>query len=369
MKGGVWRFVLMKMKSYEGKEFTIISNEARIRMENDLSKPAKYKEGDAIPAGSNVGDFKVIPKRTQVIITNASADDNKNTFVLAQPVSSAVVVPSGWTLSINLEGDFLNEIIGLSPGEWSLPPQGNNFTVTDKKATIREGKPSFASKGSAIPAGTLVVVTESSKDTSPPGRFVKVSRGKVVDGEIVIEDEIGWTAASNLTEGWSEVFGTSSWTDETGPNAAWEKGAFIGAKVLVNIAGTGGEMEQITLDTLEPYLKLKDAAGKKNIVIGLESGFRTFGKQKQLFDGFKAGKPGFNLAAAPGRSNHQNGRAFDLNTRGFDGSPVYDWLKKNGPALGFIRTVNKEHWHWEYRPEEAALLAQAGKFKTANVKV
>jgi hypothetical protein len=359
----------MKMKSYEGKEFTIISNEARIRMENDLSKPAKYKEGDAIPAGSNVGDFKVIPKRTQVIITDAKADDNKNVFVFAQPVSSAVVCPSGWTLATNLEGDFLNEIIGLSPGQWSLPPQGNNFTVTDQKALIREGKPSFASKESAIPAGILVVVTESSKDTSPPGRFVKVSRGKVVDGEIVIEDEIGWTAASTLTEGWSDVFGTSAWTDETGPNAAWEKGKFIGARVLVNIVGTGDEMEQITLDTLEPYLKLKDAAGKKNIVIGLESGFRTFGKQKQLFDGFKAGKPGFNLAAAPGRSNHQNGRAFDLNTRGFDGSPVYDWLKKNGPALGFIRTVNKEHWHWEYRPEEAALLAQAGKFKTANVNV
>jgi len=359
----------MNLKSYEGKEYTIISNEARIRMENDLSQPAKYKAGDAIPPGSNVGGFKVIPKRTQVIITDAKADANKNILVFAQPATAGDGSPSGWTLATNLEGDFLNEIIGLSPGQWSLPPFGNNFTVTDKKALLRDGKPSFATKGSAIPTGTLVIVTESSKDTVPPGRFVKVSRGKVVGGESVIEDELGWTSAANLTAGWSDIFGTAAWTDQTGPNAAWELGKFIGAKVLVNIVGTGGELEQITFDTLAPYLKLKDAAAKKNIVIGLESGFRTFAKQKLLFDGFKAKKPGFNLAAAPGRSNHQNGKAFDLNTRGFDGFPVYDWLKKNGPALGFIRTVNKEHWHWEYRPEEAAVLAKAGRFKTANVKV
>jgi hypothetical protein len=357
----------MNLKSYEGREFTVISNEARIRMENDLSKPAKYKAGDDIPAGSNVGDFKVIPKRTQVIVADAKADDNKNVYVFARPVSSAVVCPSGWTLATNLEGNFINEIIGLSPGQWVLTPQGNNFTVTDKKALLRDGKPAFASKGTTAPAGALVVVTETSRN--PAGRFVKVSRGKAVDGEVVIGDELGWTAAANLTEGWCEVFGTPAWADQTGPNAAWEKGKFIGAKVLVNIVGTGGEMEQIALDTLAPYLKLIDAAAKKGVVIGLESGFRTFGKQKQLFDGFKAGKPGFNLAAAPGRSNHQNGRAFDLNTRGFDGSPVYDWLKKNGPGLGFIRTVNKEHWHWEYRPDEAPVLARQGKFKTANVRV
>jgi hypothetical protein len=364
-----WRLVPVNMKSYEGKEFIIISNEARIRMENDLSKSAKYKQGDAIPPGSNVGDFKVIPKRTPVIITNARADDNKNVLVFAQPASSADASPSGWTLAANLEGDFLNEIIGLSPDQWTLPPLGNNFTVTDKKALLREGKPSFAPKSGAIPAGTLVIVTEASKDTTPPGRFVKVSRGKAVDGASVIEDELGWTAATNLTAGWSDVFGAAAWTSQTGPNAAWELGKFIGAKVLVNIVGTGGELEQITLDTLEPYLKLIGAAAKKNVIIGLESGFRTFEKQKQLFDGFKAKKPGFNLAAAPGRSNHQNGKAFDLNTRGFDGSPVYDWLKKNGPAFGFIRTVNKEHWHWEYRPADAAVLAKAGQFKTANVKV
>jgi len=42
-------------------------------------------------------------------------------------------------------------------------------------------------------------------------------------------------------------------------------------------------------------------------------------------------------------SNHQYGQAFDLNTRHnmFDGSDkIYEWLKRNGPAHGFVRTVS-----------------------------
>jgi len=68
-----------------------------------------------------------------------------------------------------------------------------------------------------------------------------------------------------------------------------------------------------------------------------------------------------NLAARPSYGVHEHGQGFDLNTGGFDGDPVYDWLKKSGPRLGFIRTVNREHWHWEYRPEDAAGLAAEGK--------
>ena len=46
---------------------------------------------------------------------------------------------------------------------------------------------------------------------------------------------------------------------------------------------------------------------------------------------------------------------------------IYEWLKRNGPQHGFIRTVSEESWHWEYRPAEAATLAAQGKFKLAGV--
>jgi len=38
-------------------------------------------------------------------------------------------------------------------------------------------------------------------------------------------------------------------------------------------------MEQITLDSLAPYLKLKDAAEQENIQLSINSAFRTFQRQ------------------------------------------------------------------------------------------
>jgi hypothetical protein len=272
-------------------------------------------------------------------------------------------------MATNLEGGFLNETAGLAPASWALPPPGEHKTVTDKNAVVRGGGPKYASLGKTIPAGTFVFVLESSKDTSPAGKYVRVCRGTVENEGFTRGEEIGWTAASNLSEGCSDVYGSAEWADQQGANACWRGGKFLGQKLLVNIVGTGGELEQITVESLGPYMKLVEEAAKENLAIGLESGFRTFAKQKALHDGFLAKKPGFNLAAKPGTSNHQHGQAFDFNTGGFDGNPVYDWLKKNGPRLGFIRTVNKEHWHWEYMPDEAPAFVKAKKFKLDKVKV
>jgi len=52
----------------------------------------------------------------------------------------------------------------------------------------------------------------------------------------------------------------------------------------------------------------------------------------------------------------------------FDGSDkIYEWLKRNGPAHGFVRTVSNESWHWEYRPSDAVALAAVDKFKIEGV--
>jgi hypothetical protein len=359
----------MNFKSYVGKEFKIISNEARIRRDDDITKSATYAAGEPLPPGANVGDTKIIPKRAQVTVSDVTSDERKNTYVRVHPVDCPPGTPSGWTMATNLEGGFLNETVGLAPASWALPPPGDHKTVTDKKAVIRDGGPAYASRGKTIPAGTFVSVLEASKDTKPPGKFVRVCMGTVEGDGFKQGEEVGWTAASNLSEGCSDAYGSAEWADQQGPNACWRSGKFIGQKLLVNIVGTGGELEQITVESLGAYLKLVEEAAKENLAVGLESGFRTYAKQKALHDGFLAKKPGFNLAARPGTSNHQHGQAFDLNTGGFDGNPVYDWMKKNGPRLGFIRTVNKEHWHWEYMPEEAPAFVKAKKFKLDKVKV
>ncbi len=347
----------MDIPSYKNKTFIVESNETVIRLDNLSS--AKYKDGDVIPVGKKVGDVKMIPRRTEISVSDTKIGNGRNVYVFAQPAEPNPEIPSGWTLSTNLEGSFMNEIIGFSPSDWDAVPQGDNYTVTDENALIRTGVPNFTSTGEKIKKGSYVVVT-SRKD-----KFAKVSEAVINNGTAMAGNEIGWTSIANLTDGCSQDFFKDEWKDDKGPNACWRSGKFIGAKVLVNIVGVGGEVEQIALDTLEPYLKLKNAAATKNLMLAIESAFRTFSRQAELYDLHL--HHGGNLAAPPGSSNHQHGQAFDLNTRGFT-TPIYEWLKKNGQKLGFMRTVKCEHWHWEYRPDEAKSLEQQGLFGNGKIR-
>jgi hypothetical protein len=346
----------MNFTSYVGKVFVVESNKAVIR--DEQFRAQTYKNGDEIPPGKHVGDLKLIPQRTEVRVQGVKADSDRHTYVLAASNDTGQVF--GWTSAANLEGQFKNETAGLAPSKWDLLPRGTNFTCVDTKAFIREGPPDFASKGTTIPIKTFVAVTE----TAPDGTHVKVSKIKIVQDEMQIEEEIGWTLASNLREGCCDFYFSDEWTNQKGPNACWRRGDYIGPKLLVNIVGAGAEMEQVTLDSLDAYIKLKDAAEEENIQLAIHSAFRTFQRQVELFQAFKHGTG--NLAAEPGRSNHQHGQAFDLNTlkNKFNGSDkIYEWLKKNGPKHGFVRTVKNESWHWEYRPVEAKELAAVGRFK------
>jgi hypothetical protein len=353
----------MNLRSHIGKEFIVISNDARVRQEKDLAKLVRYAVGDELPAGKQVGDIVIIPKRATVFVLDTKTDASKNTYALLTPAREGAPA-FGWTMATNLEGGMMNETTGVAPTPWDLIPQGDNYTVIDARALLRGRPPEFAANGNTLPVGTYVVVTGKSED----GKFVNISRAKISNEKIAAEEDLGWTATANLMDGCSTVFSSPAWADIKGSHACWERGRCTGQKILVNIVGTGGEMEQVTLDTLPAYEKLRDAAARDRVMVGIESGFRTFAKQQELFDGYTRKLPGFNLAAAPGKSSHQNGCAFDLNTRGFDGHPVYDWMKRNAPAHGFIRTVNKEHWHWEYRPTEAASLHREGLFARSNVK-
>lgn len=355
----------MKVPSYTDKIFVVMDNDARIRRADNLAEVETYKEGDEIPEGSAIGDMKRLEKRTEIKVTGVKTDANRTVFVFAEPVKKGKS-PSGWTKASNLEGGFLNELVSFAPADWDFSPNGDNFTVTDKQALIRAGSPGFASTGKTIPVGSYVLVTETAQNAGKT--FVKVCRAEIKKGKIKAKEEIGWTSKGNLTDGCTSYYAGADWLDQKGANACWQLGKYIGTKILVNIVGNGGEMEQITLASVEPYFKLRDAAREANLDLCIESGFRTYSHQEKLrrmYDLFKAGKgPKAALAALPGRSNHQHGQAFDLNTLGYDGTPMYDWLKKNAPKFGFLRTVNGEHWHWEYLPEQAAGIAKNGGFKT-----
>ncbi|HKP83133.1 MAG TPA: hypothetical protein VJT69_13975 [Pyrinomonadaceae bacterium] len=55
-----------------------------------------------------------------------------------------------------------------------------------------------------------------------------------------------WMDQSFEPHGWlSDLYFSDEWIIRTGPNACWRRGEYPGPKLLVNIAGFGGEMEQL----------------------------------------------------------------------------------------------------------------------------
>ena len=335
----------MSVRTFFDKVFVVVSNDARVRRDDDLTSSRRYEQGDEIPPGKAVGDPVTIPQFAEVRALEARADGS-NLFLRVRPAADAAAAPFGWTAATNFAGGLENEIVGLLPDTWDVEPGEENYTVTDARAIVRGGAPGFAPTAATIARGTQCCVTETSAD----GRHVRVCRAtRSPAGAIDRGDDLGWTARPNLTQGWSPVFTSPAWADTKGPCAAWEGGSFIGQRVLVHIVGTGGAIKQITLDSLPHYMALRNAALADNVDLAVTSGFRTFAKQAELRRRFERGG---NRAAKAGFSNHQHGQAFDLNTMGFEGTRNYDWLKRNGPRHGFIRTVSGEHWHWEYRPND-----------------
>jgi hypothetical protein len=115
----------------------------------------------------------------------------------------------------------------------------------------------------------------------------------------------------------------------------------------------------MTTSTACAFDQMATAAKKAGVAIKISSGFRTIARQNYFWNCYqtKSCNNG-NLAARPGTSNHGKGIALDLNTDcggqtgakpSCGGSAVYQWLYNNAHTYGFIRTVQTEPWHWEFR--------------------
>ncbi len=120
---------------------------------------------------------------------------------------------------------------------------------------------------------------------------------------------------------------------------AYSGGQQIGTVDVVRI----GE-KRVSLKTAHAFLYLQKQAEAEGIDVSINSGFRTMSEQQHFYDCYqtKSCNNG-NLAARPGYSNHQNGRALDL---GGDRSALNRLIERLG--LDWRRTVSSEPWHYEY---------------------
>ena len=113
-----------------------------------------------------------------------------------------------------------------------------------------------------------------------------------------------------------------------------------GRAYSIQVVHIGGK--PVSKTTGHAFLKMQAAAHAAGVKLSLTSGFRTQSEQTRLYNCYLSKRcNNGNLAARPGFSNHQNGAALDLSTS--------TWLARNASKFGFVRTVRKEAWHYEYR--------------------
>jgi LAS superfamily LD-carboxypeptidase LdcB len=131
------------------------------------------------------------------------------------------------------------------------------------------------------------------------------------------------------------------WMGLTNADARTVTGYSHGEPIKIKLVEVSGvELEAATAQAFRAMAK---AARKHGIEIAIRSGFRSQEKQKELYRDYRHGWG--HLAARPGYSNHQSGRALDIYITDYR---VYEWLKEHAADFGFRRTVRKEAWHWEY---------------------
>ena len=115
--------------------------------------------------------------------------------------------------------------------------------------------------------------------------------------------------------------------------------------------------------------KMIEASKKEGLNIYISSGFRSYARQKTLYNNYVShdGKEKADTySARPGHSEHQSGLAFDVNqiNSTFDNTNEAKWLHKNCYKYGFILRYPKgktnetgyiyESWHFRYVGVELA---------------
>ena len=125
----------------------------------------------------------------------------------------------------------------------------------------------------------------------------------------------------------------------------------------------------LTEDTQKAFEKMREAADKEGIRLWVQSGFRSYDRQKELYDRYdeeRGTEYADAYSARPGYSEHQSGLSFDVNEAGtnFEETKEGQWIEKHAHEYGFIIRFPEgkakftgyefEPWHLRYVGEELA---------------
>jgi D-alanyl-D-alanine carboxypeptidase len=124
-----------------------------------------------------------------------------------------------------------------------------------------------------------------------------------------------------------------------------ERGYRRGKRFPITVVTIDGRL--VERKTANAYWNMQAAAARDGVELAIYSGFRTHAEQKYFYRCYRSCScNSCTRAAKPGHSNHQSGRALDIGL--WPGT--HDWLVANAGRYGFVSTIRREPWHWEYRP-------------------
>ena len=110
----------------------------------------------------------------------------------------------------------------------------------------------------------------------------------------------------------------------------------VGAATGNQVERPGGKIDSSIAGNFDAMVA---AAKREGVDLQIGSGWRSRQQQEVLYRKYLNGTG--NLAARPGTSNHESGRAIDFkNTPG-----AFAWLKKNAQRFGF-KNLPGEPWHY-----------------------
>ena len=143
--------------------------------------------------------------------------------------------------------------------------------------------------------------------------------------------------------------GTGGTTPVTTPSGSKQVTAYVNGRASTIAVVPVGNGQFLRADAAAKFQAMVHAAAAAGIHLSATSGFRSMAQQQALYDGYIHHRPGFNKAARPGFSNHQNGIAMDIGGVGGYSTAAYHWLSAHAAAYGFKNDVSGEPWHFDYR--------------------
>lgn len=258
------------------------------------------------------------------LLKNVSAKDNSNEDI-----------------EVKVEGDYDFE----SQGEYELyyVAKDSSNNETKEKFTLvvnkrEEVKPSINNEATST---TEVVIEDKEFTTSKGYKGVTKNGVTYIDGILIVNKT--YPLPKNYVP--TNTYGKLS-------------GAYSEIKA-----------DGIISNAYSAYMEMKSAATLDGFNIYIASGYRSYGYQEGLYNGYvrRNGKADADLGSArPGHSEHQSGYAFDLNTisNSSDNTQTTKWVLSNCYKYGFILRYPKgktnetgykyEWWHLRYVGKDLA---------------